>query len=217
MLTQCGNVITDLTAYATMFKHLSTYGTALAEKPTMGASEKYEFWKISYDLDGGNAKGLVYYYNKDTGAITLPVPTWNIYHEFKGWSLTSNGPVVSNINISEDTTVYAIWEIIPITGITLPLISVGGDGIISVVSNLAPAAVVEMAHKALEGDFDAARKAHYKLLPFFKAAFVDGNPTSIKYAMSVKGMPSGPCRLPLAEVNDGAKKVIEDALKECGL
>lgn len=101
--------------------------------------------------------------------------------------------------------------------LTLPLISVGGDGIISVVSNLAPAAVVDMAHKALEGDFDAARKAHYKLLPFFKAAFVDGNPTSIKYAMSVKGMPSGPCRLPLAEVNDGAKKVIEDALKECGL
>lgn len=102
-------------------------------------------------------------------------------------------------------------------GLTLPLISVGGDGIISVVSNLAPAIVTEMTHKALEGKFDEARKIHYRLLPFFKAAFVDGNPTSIKYAMKVKNMPSGPCRLPLVEVTDSAKKVIEDALKQCNL
>ena len=53
--------------------------------------------------------------------ITLPNPKFiaPFGKKFKGWSLTSNGPVVSNINISEDTTVYAIWEIIPITGITL--------------------------------------------------------------------------------------------------
>ena len=102
-------------------------------------------------------------------------------------------------------------------GLTLPLIACGGDGIISVVSNLAPKIVAEMANKALAGDFEEARKIHYRLLPFFKAAFVDGNPTSIKYAMSVKKMPSGPCRLPLVEVTDDAKKVIESALKECRL
>ncbi len=102
-------------------------------------------------------------------------------------------------------------------GLTLPLLSVGGDGVISVVSNLAPAIVVEMVHKAMEGDFEGARKIHYRLLPFFKAAFVDGNPTSIKYAMKVKGLPAGPCRLPLVEVNDSAKKVIEEAIKTCGL
>ena len=54
-------------------------------------------------------------------------------------------------------------------------------------------------------------------MPFFKAAFVDGNPSSIKYAMNVKGMPAGALRLPLVEVNDDAKKVIEKALKECNL
>ncbi len=102
-------------------------------------------------------------------------------------------------------------------GLTLPLLSVGGDGVISVVSNLAPAIVVEMVYKAMAGDFEGARKIHYRLLPFFKAAFVDGNPTSIKYAMKVKGLPSGPCRLPLVEVNDNAKKVIEEAIKTCGL
>ncbi|MCQ2584232.1 MAG: 4-hydroxy-tetrahydrodipicolinate synthase [Treponema sp.] len=102
-------------------------------------------------------------------------------------------------------------------GLTLPLISVGGDGIISVVSNLAPKAVTELANTALKGDFAEARKMHYKLLPFFKAAFVDGNPTSIKYAMTVKGLPAGTVRLPLVEVTDSAKEVIKAALTECGL
>jgi 4-hydroxy-tetrahydrodipicolinate synthase len=102
-------------------------------------------------------------------------------------------------------------------GLTLPLIAMGGDGIISVVSNLAPAIVAELANKALDGDIAAARKIHYRLAPFFKAAFVDGNPTSIKYAMNFKGMPAGPCRLPLVDVTDEAKKVIEKALVECGL
>ena len=102
-------------------------------------------------------------------------------------------------------------------GLTLPLIALGGDGIISVVSNLAPKIVAEMANKALSGDIEGARKIHYRLLPFFKAAFVDGNPTSIKYAMNFKGLPAGPCRLPLVEVTDEAKKIIEKALAESGL
>ncbi len=102
-------------------------------------------------------------------------------------------------------------------GLTLPMVAAGGDGVVSVVSNLCPSLVTEMVNKALEGDIAGAREIHYRLLPFFKAAFVDGNPTSIKYAMKVKGLPSGGLRLPLVEVNDNAKKVIEAALKECNL
>ena len=100
---------------------------------------------------------------------------------------------------------------------TLPLLASGGDGVVSVVSNAAPALVSEMVKAALSGDYDAARKIHYRLLPFFKAAFVDGNPTSIKYAMRVKGLPSGSVRLPLVDVHDEAKKIIEEALSACGL
>ena len=100
---------------------------------------------------------------------------------------------------------------------TLPLIACGGDGVVSVVSNAAPAPVSEMVRAALSGDYEAARKIHYRLLPFFKAAFVDGNPTSIKYAMRVKGLPSGSVRLPLVDVHDEAKKIIEEALSVCGL
>ena len=100
---------------------------------------------------------------------------------------------------------------------TLPLLASGGDGVVSVVSNAAPAPVTEMVKAALSGDYDAARKIHYRLLPFFKAAFIDGNPTSIKYAMRVKGLPSGSVRLPLVDVHDEAKKIIEEALSACGL
>lgn len=102
-------------------------------------------------------------------------------------------------------------------GLTLPLIAMGGDGVVSVVSNLAPSVICDMVNKALSGDIDGARKIYYRLLPFFHAAFVDGNPSSIKYAMNVKGLPAGGLRLPLVEVHDAAKKVIETALKECNL
>jgi len=105
-----GNVITDLSGYADMFKHLKTYGTTLAEKAALADGEKFEFWKISYDLAGGSAKGLVNYYHRETGTITLPTPTWNIYHEFKGWTL--NGEVVTEIpaGTKGDLHLVATWE-----------------------------------------------------------------------------------------------------------
>ena len=102
-------------------------------------------------------------------------------------------------------------------GLTLPLIAAGGDGVISVVSNLAPAEVTKLTMAALNGDMDTARDLHYRLMPFFKAAFCDGNPTSIKYAMNYKGLPAGGLRLPLVEANENAKKTIQAALAECGL
>ena len=97
-------------------------------------------------------------------------------------------------------------------GLTLPLLSLGGDGVVSVVSNLAPKEVKAMVDAGLKGKFEEARKAHFRLLPIFKGAFVDGNPTSIKYAMNLKGLPAGGVRAPLVEVNANAKKVIKAAL-----
>ncbi len=102
-------------------------------------------------------------------------------------------------------------------GLTLPLIAAGGDGIISVASNLIPGLMHDLAKAALDGDFVKAREIHYRLAPFFKAEFCDGNPTSIKYAMNVKGMPAGTVRLPLVEVTDAAKATIEAAIKACNI
>ena len=101
--------------------------------------------------------------------------------------------------------------------LTLPLMACGGDGVISVVTNVCPALMTEMVHNCLKGDFVSARKIHYRLQPFFRAAFCDGNPSSIKYAMNVKGLPSGSLRLPLVEVTSEAKEIIKKALEQCGL
>lgn len=101
--------------------------------------------------------------------------------------------------------------------LTLPLMACGGDGVISVVSNMAPKLMHELSAAGLSGDFAKAKEIHYRLLPMFKASMADGNPSSIKYAMNVKGMNAGTVRLPLVEVNDSAKKIIEDAIKTCNL
>ena len=102
-------------------------------------------------------------------------------------------------------------------GLTLPLMAAGGQGIISVVTNLIPDLMTELTHDCLEGKFAEARKIHYRLQPFFRAAFVDGNPSCIKYAMNVKGLPAGSVRLPLVEPKPEAKAIIEQAIKSYGL
>lgn len=101
--------------------------------------------------------------------------------------------------------------------LTLPLLALGGDGVISVVSNLAPKRVKAMVDAALRGEFSAARELHFGLLPIFKAAFVEGNPSSIKCAMNLKGLPAGSVRAPLVDVSEDGKKIIANALQESGI
>ncbi len=81
--------------------------------------------------------------------------------------------------------------------LTLPMMALGAVGVVSVVSNLIPKPIIELVNAALQGQFDAARKIHYQLLPLYKAAFIETNPVPIKTAMQLCGMPSGECRLPL--------------------
>ncbi len=82
-------------------------------------------------------------------------------------------------------------------GVTLPLISLGGHGIISVAANILPKRVSEMARLALEGRAQDAAQMNRELLPAFRAIFIETNPIPVKTAMRRLGMPSGPFRLPL--------------------
>jgi 4-hydroxy-tetrahydrodipicolinate synthase len=93
--------------------------------------------------------------------------------------------------------------------LTLPIISVGGKGVISVVSNLLPDQVKLMTRLALEGRFRDAAVIHRKLFPLVKSLFLDGNPVGIKYAMKLAGMDSGELRLPLCEASETTKRTIE--------
>jgi 4-hydroxy-tetrahydrodipicolinate synthase len=80
---------------------------------------------------------------------------------------------------------------------TLPLISLGGVGVISVASNVAPGAVSDMVKALLEGDWERGRELHYELLPLFRALFVETNPIPVKTAASLLGLCSDEMRLPL--------------------
>ena len=98
-------------------------------------------------------------------------------------------------------------------GLTLPVMALGGRGIISVISNLVPGKVKALEAAASRGDFDQAREIHYELLPIVRAAFIETNPIPIKAAMNYAGLPSGGCRLPLCDLSpensERVKRVLE--------
>ena len=101
--------------------------------------------------------------------------------------------------------------------LTLPLAVLGGDGIISVISNIVPAKVKSLASACLSGDFDKARKIHFELLPLIKAIFIETNPIPVKQAAAWLGLPSGPTRLPLGNISQTSEVVLRKALADLGL
>jgi 4-hydroxy-tetrahydrodipicolinate synthase len=94
--------------------------------------------------------------------------------------------------------------------LTLPLMSIGARGVVSVVSNLLPGDVKKLAEHALNGDFNEASRIHFRLFPLVKSLFIDGNPAGIKHAMQLRGMDSGVMRLPLVPVSEGTAKLIRE-------
>lgn len=102
--------------------------------------------------------------------------------------------------------------------LTFPLMSVGGKGVISVVSNIAPKDMSEMCRLALEGKWDEARALCYKLLPLCHILFCETNPVPVKAALAMmKKIPSEEVRLPLAPISETNRAKLLDALKRYGL
>lgn len=87
-------------------------------------------------------------------------------------------------------------------GLTLPLMAAGVKGVISVVANAFPRELSQMVKLALNGDFDQARKLHYRLLPTVRLMFAEGNPAGVKAYLSQMGVIQNVLRLPLVNVSD---------------
>lgn len=96
---------------------------------------------------------------------------------------------------------------------TLPLISLGADGLISVCSNELPAETTKMVEKALDGAYTAARKLHYKLLPLMEANFIESSPAPCKFVMSEMGLLENNLRLPLVPVSKPAQEKLRAVIK----
>ena len=98
--------------------------------------------------------------------------------------------------------------------LTLPFMSVGATGVVSVASNLFPAEVCALVRACESGDFKSAATLHRKLLPLFKALFIEPNPVPVKTALGWRGAMSGEVRLPLCEMSEANQASLRKTLEE---
>lgn len=102
-------------------------------------------------------------------------------------------------------------------GLTLPMMSVGAIGVISVASNVAPKAVADLVHAAAAGRWDEARALHYRYYRLFNDVFIETNPIPIKAAMEMAGLGPATYRLPLCEMAAANRDKLRATLQACGV
>lgn len=99
---------------------------------------------------------------------------------------------------------------------TVPIMSLGGIGVISVLSNILPGVMHKMCAEYLSGNTKEAAEMQIKYTGLMNALFSDVNPVPVKEAMNILGMNAGPCRLPLYPMAENAVAKLKEKLKECG-
>lgn len=99
----------------------------------------------------------------------------------------------------------------------IPIMSLGGKGVISVLSNCMPFETHEICQLCLDNNYDEARKKAYRILGFTNALFCDVNPVPVKEALNIMGFKVGSCRLPLVDMNDSNIEKLTNEMKAIGL
>jgi len=172
-------------------------------------------------------EGLYQHFMSISDAVDLPIVLYNIPGR-TGITMSAqtvarlynagNFPAIKEATGSLDlaSEIMSLCDIAVISGddsLTLPLMSIGGVGVISVLSNLLPDKVSEMVSRFAKGDAIGAAQLHHDLFPLTKSLFLDGNPAGIKYAMHLAGLDTGELRLPLVQASDEVKALIKTLMK----
>jgi 4-hydroxy-tetrahydrodipicolinate synthase len=100
---------------------------------------------------------------------------------------------------------------------TLPILLMGGKGVISVAANVAPHLMKEMYNAFKKGNIEKARELHYKLMPLYEVLFIDTNPIPVKKSMELIGLAAGKPRLPLIELDENKTEKVKSVLKSLDL
>ena len=180
-----------------------------------------------------NKAGMVNHFYTVADAVNIPVYVYNVPGR-TGVSLTyealaeirkhknivgikeASGDIsfVTKISrlIDDDFNVYCGND-----DMSIPLMSVGGAGIISVLANILPRQTHEMAMAFLDGDVKKAAELQLYYLDFINALFIETNPIPIKEAMNLAGMNVGGYRMPLCPMAEDTKEVLINSMKEIGL
>ncbi len=98
--------------------------------------------------------------------------------------------------------------------LTLPILALGGDGLISVISNVVPRMMTELVRHGRAGEWEQARALHFRLLPWMRAAFVESNPLAVKAALSMLGRMENVLRTPLVPLCDAHHAAVRAALRD---
>jgi 4-hydroxy-tetrahydrodipicolinate synthase len=178
-------------------------------------------------------EGLYQHYAAIAGAISLPVIVYNVPGRtgvnVDPATLARLATIPRIVGVKEAsgnvTQMAEICRLLPsefivLSGddaLTLPLMAIGGRGIISVASNEVPAEMVQMVEAAEQGDFGTARRWHDKLLPLMQINFVEANPVPVKFAMAAMGLCELAYRLPMVPPRPASQDKILTVLKEFGL
>lgn len=177
--------------------------------------------------------GIVAHYTHIAGAARLPLVVYNIPGRTASNILPDTmarlAEVELVVGVKEATgDLHQISQVIARCGErftvlsgndadTLPILAIGGHGVISTTANIAPKEMVEMVRAFRQGDLSRARELHYRLLPLIDALFCETNPIPLKAAMALRGLASGEIRLPLTPLSERNRELLQAALKEFGL
>lgn len=176
-------------------------------------------------------EGLYRHYKRIAEEVDIPIVMYNVPSRTGISILPETVARLSEIknivgvkeasgNIDQTTQILQLCNITVLSGddsLTLPIMAVGGKGVISVVANIAPAETAALTKFCREGNFEAARKCHHKLFPLCKGMFIETNPIPVKTAMKLLGRLNGEMRLPLCDMTKEHEGQLAKILKEYGL
>lgn len=178
-------------------------------------------------------KGLIEYYKAICAAVHIPVIAYNVPGRTGVNILPATAEEIAKIpniaGIKEacgnmEQICETMRRIRPYTdlysgddNLNLPILAIGGAGLISVASNIAPAEVKKVATLVSEGKLEEANILQDKLLPLIDACFTEVNPIPVKYGCECIGLKAGVPRPPLTELEDAHKQIMRDSIKKAGI
>jgi 4-hydroxy-tetrahydrodipicolinate synthase len=199
----------------------------------------------AFAKEAGATAGLsvVPYYNKPTqegmyrhfmtlaDAVDLPIVLYNIPGRTGVTMLPQTVARLAahpNIVAIKESTgsldiaseIASLCDITIISGddsLTVPLMSIGAKGVISVLSNLVPGHIKAIVRACSDDNYAEAARLHKQLFPLMRAMFLDGNPAGIKFAMSHVGLDSGELRLPLVEASEPTRRLLASLMAGLGI
>jgi len=178
-------------------------------------------------------KGLIQHYAAIADAVHIPIIIYNVPSRtglnVAPSTLKELSRIDNIVGIKEASgNIAQVTEMARLCGdridiysgddnIVVPILALGGKGVISVVANIAPRDTHEMVAKFLNGDIEGSRKLQFKLNPLIEALFLEVNPIPVKTALNLMGMNAGKLRMPLTDMSEQNLEILKKRMLEYGL